>query len=226
MMFDSSAYEIVMIVHELHQRGYEQLRLFPGMSPNGCSWRWMIYPKVLLKDSNRCEHHSDCLPFHCPHGSTGVAFPEERGCMKTANEFMKEFESYVNLAKGEDEEYVEWYRSIVEHAEKKEFPIAFEEFFNAEQWKFTNGEVLPYPPFTPTSIDQLTDRQMIDLARCVFDEESVKELNIFLDSDGSKSTIPEIAEVIRRALGEKKCLFCHYDSYEDFTELFAVDDVD
>ena len=61
---DYSAYEVIMIVHELHQRGYEQLRLFPGISPNGMCWRWMIYPKQLMQD-NRFEHHGDCTPFEC-----------------------------------------------------------------------------------------------------------------------------------------------------------------
>ena len=50
-MVDVSAYEVIMIVHELHQRGYEQLRLFPGISPNGMCWRWMIYPKQLMQDN-------------------------------------------------------------------------------------------------------------------------------------------------------------------------------
>lgn len=31
------ACDLVLIVHELHQRGYEQLRLFGGISPNGMS---------------------------------------------------------------------------------------------------------------------------------------------------------------------------------------------
>ncbi len=30
-----SAYEVVMIVHELHQRGYEQLRILCGMGAHG-----------------------------------------------------------------------------------------------------------------------------------------------------------------------------------------------
>jgi hypothetical protein len=226
LLYTCSAYEIVMIVHQLHQWGYEQLRLFSGMSPNGCSWRWAVYPKVLMKDSNLFEHHSDCISFDCPYGSTGAAFPKEGEGMKTANDFMREYESFVNLAEGEDKEYVEWFKVIVEHAKNEDFPIAYEEFFNAEQWKFMKGEALQYPPFTPRTIDQLTDTQMIDLAKCVFDKESVKELNEFIYCDGPKSTIPEVAEVIRNALREQKGLFCHYDSYEKFTDLFAVDDVD
>ena len=30
----------------------------------------------------------------------------------------------------------------------KDFPIAFEEFFDAKEWKFTSKEPLTYPPFT------------------------------------------------------------------------------
>ena len=121
---------------------------------------------------------------------------------------------------------MKWYKTIVEHAKNEDFPIAYEEFFDAEQWKFMKGEALQYPPFTPVTIDQLTDTQMIDLAKCIFDEESVEELNEFIYCDGPKSTTPKVAEVIRKALKEKKGLFCHYDSYEKFTDLFTLDEVD
>ena len=144
---DYSAYEVIMIVHELHQRGYEQLRLFPGISPNGMCWRWMIYPKQLMQD-NRFEHHGDCTPFECLRGSTGAAFPEEGQNLKTADDFIRGNEDFVNLAKGEDKAYVEWFEQIVEHAKNKDFPIAFEEFFHAKEWKFTSKEPLTYPPFT------------------------------------------------------------------------------
>lgn len=49
-------------------------------------------------------------------------------------------------------------------------------------------------------------------------------LRLRLFRDGPKSSIHEIAEVIRKALNEKKCLFCHYDAYERFSELLAVED--
>ena len=58
---DYSAYEVIMIVHELHQRGYEQLRLFPGISPNGMCWRWMIYPKQLMQDMVIVLHLNVCV---------------------------------------------------------------------------------------------------------------------------------------------------------------------
>jgi len=52
------AYEIIMMLHELHKRGYQLLRILPRMSPNGCCWRWMIYPKVLMKGESRLEKHN------------------------------------------------------------------------------------------------------------------------------------------------------------------------
>lgn len=150
-MFNCSAYEIIMIVHELHQRGYEQLRLYSGMSPNGCSWRWYIYPKVLMKD-NTFERQVGWIPFDCPSGSTGDAFTENGRKTITADEFVKEYNNYVSLARGEDEEYVKWFETIVRHAKDKDFPIAFSEYFDAKQWKFSSGEQLTYPPFFPVTI--------------------------------------------------------------------------
>lgn len=146
IMIECSAYEIVMIVHELHQRGYEQLRLFPCMSPSGMSWRWMIYPKVFVKDC-RVERSHDSVPFDCPHGSTSKLRPDDGDTKITADDFLKAYGTYMSLAKGKDPEYVRWFETIVSHAEKNDFPIAFEEYYNAEQWKFISGEPLSYPPF-------------------------------------------------------------------------------
>lgn len=156
-MFNCSAYEIIMIVHELHQRGYEQLRLFAGMSPSGCSWRWYIYPKVLMKD-NLFEHHDDWVPFDCPLGSTSEEFPEKGRESITADDFVKEYDSYVSLAKGEDKEYVKWFENIVKHAQDKDFPIAFSERYDAEQWIFISGEQLVFPPFSAVSNHEYISR--------------------------------------------------------------------
>ncbi len=64
-----SAREIVAIVHELHQKGFGQLRLYSGLSPSGTCWRWFIYPKAKLNGNWRFER-DDFVPFECFHGST------------------------------------------------------------------------------------------------------------------------------------------------------------
>lgn len=166
MQINCSAYEIVMVVHELHQQGYEQLRLFPGMSPNGCAWRWRVYPKIMMGRDNRFEMHDDHTPFNCIFGSTGEAFPKENRRLLTVDEFMEGNQDFIGLlAKAKDAAYVEWYAQIVEHAKAKDFPIAFADGGMGDQWQFLSGEVLPYPPFTPTRIDELPNDEAIRYAR-------------------------------------------------------------
>ena len=211
MIDKCSAYEIVMIVHELHKRGYEQLRLFPGLSPSGGSWRWMVYPKVLIGDNLYCEHNHDSLPFECPHGSTADDRPNPRRPLIGADDFIKEYGSYVALAKGNDVEYVRWFENIVNHAKNYDYPIAFAEYFNAEQWKFTSGEKLSYPPITPITIDSLSDEQMIAYAKCTFDDFSGAELNEVLTFDGIRPSTQQLANVIRQAIREKKGLINHVE---------------
>ena len=104
-----------------------------------------------MKD-NAFERQAGWIPFDCPSGSTGEAFPEKGRKRITADDFIKEYDSYVSLAKGEDKEYVKWFETIVRHTKDKVFPIAFSEYYNGEQWEFTSGEQLDYPPFSPVSI--------------------------------------------------------------------------
>lgn len=161
-----SAYEIVMVVHELHKQGYEQLRLFPGMSPNGCAWRWRVYPKIMMGNDNRFEMYDDCTPFDCIFGSTGEAFPMEDRPLLTVEEFMEENQNLIGLlAKAKDAAYVKWYGQIVEHAKVKDFPIAFADGIIKGQWHYLSGENLPYPPFTPTKMEDLPNEEAIEYAR-------------------------------------------------------------
>lgn len=222
MIEKCSAYEIIKFVHELHSRGYEQLRLLPGMSPNGCCWRWMIYPKVLMKNDCLFEQHGDCTPFNCLHGSTGEAHPEEGRDLIPIDHIFEENRAYFELAYGKDEEYVEWFNEIVKHAENDDYPIAFADMFFEEQWLFMgSNELLKYPPFCPTDYTSLSDGQIIEYAKYTFDQNSVKELELFLKSNDPKPSVQETADVIRQAIRENKGLVEHYDAYENKEELFA-----
>ena len=144
---DCSAYEVVMLVHELHKRGYEQLRLFAGLSPSGMSWRWHLYPKALMGDDNRFEHRKDTIPFECLRSSTGESRPEGRDLIDV-EQVLREHAAFFEKAKGEDKAYVEWFQQIVNHAEKNDFPIAYCDYYSHDEWVFLlSNEELSYPPF-------------------------------------------------------------------------------
>ena len=147
ILSDCCAYEIVMFVHELHKRGYEQLRLYAVLSPSGIGWRWFIYPKVLMGGDNRYEHHSDWIPFECLRGSAGDSRPEG-GNVLDVDQTLKEHAAFFEMAKGKDKEYVEWFQKIVDHAEKNDFPIAYSEYYSHDEWVFlSSNEELSCPPF-------------------------------------------------------------------------------
>ena len=54
-LYNLSACDVIMMMHELHQRGYEQLRLFSCMSNTGLCWRYQSYPKVVVARDWECE---------------------------------------------------------------------------------------------------------------------------------------------------------------------------
>ena len=145
---ECSAYEIVMLVHELHKRGYEQLRLYAVLSPSGGAWRWFLYPKILMDGDNRYEHNFDWIPYEKLNGSTGDSRPERREPI-TADQVLREHAAFFEKAKGEDKAYVEWFQQIVDHAERHDFPIAYCEYYSHRgKWVFySSDEELSFPPF-------------------------------------------------------------------------------
>ncbi len=144
------AYEIIMMLHRLHQRGYEQLRILPGMSPSSLYWRWFIYPKVLMKNDARLERGMDFVQFDCPCGSTGSAKTGIR-VSELADTFTILFPDIVKMGEGKDPEYVKWFMRLVRHAMNNCFPIAFADGPVGKEWAWTASKrSLPFPPFTPS----------------------------------------------------------------------------
>lgn len=215
------AYEIIMMLDNLHKRGYEQLRILPGLAPSGCSWRWMIYPKVMMKDNAYLEQHSDYMYFECPCGSTGE-MKTGKDINLLADEFIELYEPYVSIADGEDVEYMEWYQQIVEMVKENNVPIAFADFPIGQKW-LCGKSVLEFPPFSPVDLNELSDSRIIMIALLLFDDRSKHELREVLEYTGIKPTEHEISETIRKAIREDVGLMSHIDYFDDKEpmELFA-----
>lgn len=212
LLKEYNAFEIIMFVHELHSMGYEQLRLYAGMSPNGLCWRWYIYPKILMKLDNSFEHNSDMIPFCCLQGSTSDDEPIKKSLLQT-NEIIKQNMSFFDLAKHSDSKYVLWFQNIIERAKKGCFPIAFSEYFSAKQWTFTSTkEDLLYPPFVPVLVEDFSDEQLIQNSSIILsDDFSSSEIADVLNFNGVKPSTHDIAEVIRKAITENKGLISHIE---------------
>jgi len=202
---DLNAYDVIMLVDELHKQGYEQLRILPGMAPHGLSWRWALYPKVLMTDNN-FELYGDCTPFKSIYGSTNDGRP-----VKSSNPSIQDqCTEFFSLAKGSDKDYVSWFQDIVQHAQKGIYPTAYWDGFSG--WEFLNGEKLAPPPFHQVDLNGLNDDAIINYALYAFDKDSSNELRYVLNFKGIRPERAEMADTVRQAIAENKCLVTHYDS--------------
>ena len=220
------ACDVVLMLHELHQRGYEQLRLHCGWSPSGLYWRWRIYPKCLMGNDAYWEKHSDCPPFDCPCGS--AVCPRGTCDYKmAADEFLSSESEILELGKLPDKEYIQWYAQLVEHARKDMFPVAFSEYFPSDDsWLFSPGEEkLPYPPFTPTDLDAVSDEWMFAYGKQALDEYSRLELKTLYNFNGIVPSLHEVAGVIRQCIRERKHFFAHLDLAIEQVMLYDSKDI-
>lgn len=220
------ACEVVLMLHELHRRGYEQLRLFCGWAPSGLYWRWNIYPKCLMMKDANWEKHDDCTPFDCPHGSA-IRPKGNWNHVEAADELLRNAGEFMELGKLPDNEYVRWYAQLVEHAKRSDFPVAFSEFFpSRDSWLFEpSQEKLPYPPFTPTDLDTASDEWVFAFGKHALDEYSRVELDTVNNFDGIVPPLHDVAQVIRQCVRENKQFFTHMDLAIEQETLYKKEDI-
>lgn len=144
---DAGAFEIVMAVDALHKKGYEQLRLISYMSPNGCAWRWHIYPKSYLDAVSEHEGYCERVqgPHPCPYYSTASTNTETKiEDLVSAIEVM--YAEMLADAKFADPDYISWYQQIIEGARNNCYSEAIGEWFTPDEGWRLGTEIIPWPP--------------------------------------------------------------------------------
>ena len=126
------AYELMKILHELHKLGYQKLRWMSYMAPSGMSLRChittqdhIIVNQEIIFDNNQGEVWFT---------SVGAMTTGEdiKPLVKT---FMDENPRLLEISKGEDSEYVEWFSKLLSLAKKGHcFRVLF-----LNCWKFLVG---------------------------------------------------------------------------------------
>lgn len=152
------------LVRELHLRGYEQLRISPGMSPSGMHWRCDITPVSNISPTNgalimdfegpiaRYSSANEDKPFEWPDGS-------DRTPSVLADKFIESFPAIAAAGFGQDPAYVTWYREMLEATRGGTFPIAYADADLPDDHLQTVGgrEVkVPMPPCGPNQLFDAT----------------------------------------------------------------------
>lgn len=139
---------VLMMVHELHKAGYQRLRIFPGISPSGCSWRCAVTPvtNILKRNGALAKSWNDQIAsYSSADGNRFFGWKDSQNdtARQLASKFVDRFPTIARAGEGEDWAYVGWYVQMLGHAEHGDFPMAYADFSSAGR--------LPPPRALPTT---------------------------------------------------------------------------
>lgn len=140
------AYELMQILHELHKSGYQKLRWISYMSPNGCCLRCHITTQDHICANREIVFAGDSNEIWCT--STG-AMTSGEDIKPLVKVFMDENPRLLEIGKGDDPEYVEWFERLLSFAAKGQTPIFYGEYWSLPEGRIQVGQyTMPAPPTT------------------------------------------------------------------------------
>ncbi len=127
------AKDVVLLVEELHKRGYERLRFFGYVSPNGVAYRVHILRKEDVDWTGYFEYHSETFQKHLLwYSSVG-----SRCCGISPEALADAFATYypelLQAGKGKDPEYVFWFRKVVWLAHHDAYPNGISDYMDSHK---------------------------------------------------------------------------------------------
>lgn len=134
--------KVLVMVAELHLRGYQRLRILPYMAPSGMAWRCAIGPAALFsEDGFELDESGGLGVTTVSYASASVAeyFNWTDAKYETASGlarlFIKRFPQIVAAAKGSDWTYAGWYVEMLGLTYPNRFPYAFADWDGPEEWE-------------------------------------------------------------------------------------------
>ncbi len=125
--------KLLHIVKELHIRGFEKLRVIPSMSPSGLSWRCSF-----IVDSS--SKFKPVISSSWIQDVFNVGEKNECSIEELTDMFVKKHIGFLQKCKGDNKEYVEWFRSMLQNLKEGELPYAFAEYFSpTDYWQTSEG---------------------------------------------------------------------------------------
>jgi len=146
---------VLRMVLELHIRGYQRLRIAPGMSPSGCHWRCSITPATNISSRHGARMLSwDTLAAHYNSGQKRNYFgwddASNASPSSLAELFIERFQEIAAAGRGSDWRYAGWYSEMLHLTYPDCFPIAYADWELPTDCLATNGESdsvrIPLPP--------------------------------------------------------------------------------
>lgn len=146
---------LLLLVAELHRRGFQRLRIAPGMSPSGMNWRCALAPISTFAgdDGARTANWESPLiaRYTSADGTLYFGWQDAQGAdvKQLADLFQARFPETCSAAAGEDAAYTIWFEDMLERTYPDAFPIAYADWELPSDRLLTVGGrelVLPLPP--------------------------------------------------------------------------------
>lgn len=149
--------QYMLVLQELHKQGYQKLRWFSYMSPNGCAMRCHI-----TTQDNICKNR-EIKQLDVEHAwviATGQADTHVMDVTPYIDDFKREMSAFIDRTKGNDPAYVEWFDAVVKEAKEGHLPEFYGEYWDAPLGQISVGnKPYPCPPYTePDLQDQIIVR--------------------------------------------------------------------
>lgn len=126
------ALRVYRMLAELHRRGYERLRIVPGMSSSGCHYRTGITSSdnvyadhgALTVDHDRVAHNTS------GNGARLFTWRDapRASIAKLATMFVERFPTIAARGFGPDPDYVDWLPFAIDVMKRGESPIAYSDY--------------------------------------------------------------------------------------------------
>lgn len=136
--------QYMLMLQELHRRGFQKLRWMSYISPNGCAMRCHITTEDNLWDNNEIKVFSKTWYTSIDNADSGMCNIEPY-----MHDFMGELGlELLEAGRGKDTEYTMWYDKIVEYAKNGKLPTFQGEFWHAPKGMIRVGgnDIVPGPP--------------------------------------------------------------------------------
>lgn len=139
-------YELMQILHELHKLGYHKLRWMSYMSPNGCCLRCHITMQDHICANREIVFAGDSNEIWCTSTGAMTTGEDIKPLVKT---FIDENPRLIEIGKGEDVEYVEWFDKLLSFAAKGQTPVFYGEYWPLPVGRIKVGQyTMSTPPTT------------------------------------------------------------------------------
>ncbi len=122
---NASGLDLMLMLDKLHKTGYEKLRWFSYISPNGCALRCHITIAENIFCNRDVKEWGDYL-----FAISVSSFKKESDIKRLTSAFLDTFPRLAMVGKGKDPHYRVWFRELLARAKKGAVPEFYGEFWD------------------------------------------------------------------------------------------------